>query len=36
MTQGQLVPDALVVAMVRERIEQVQRFLLDGYLRKVE
>jgi adenylate kinase len=36
MARGQLVPDALVVAMVRERIQQVQRFLLDGFPRTVE
>jgi adenylate kinase len=36
MAQGKLVPDALVVAMVRERIQQVQGFLLDGFPRTVE
>jgi adenylate kinase len=36
MAQGQLVPDALVVAMVGERIRQLQRFLLDGFPRTVE
>jgi adenylate kinase len=33
MTTGRLVPDELVVAMVRERIETSPRFLLDGFPR---
>lgn len=33
MTAGRLVPDELVVAMVRERIETSRRFLLDGFPR---
>jgi adenylate kinase len=33
MTTGRLVPDELVVAMVRERIETSRRFLLDGFPR---
>jgi adenylate kinase len=33
MTAGQLVPDGLVVAMVRERVETSRRFLLDGFPR---
>jgi adenylate kinase len=33
MTAGRLVPDDLVVAMVRERIETSRRFLLDGFPR---
>src|SRR5690349_23834228 len=33
MTAGRLVPDGLVVAMVRERIATSRRFLLDGFPR---
>ena len=33
LTTGRLVPDELVVAMVRERIEASRRFLLDGFPR---
>lgn len=33
MTTGRLVPDDLVVAMVRERIEASPRFVLDGFPR---
>jgi adenylate kinase len=33
MTAGRLVPDDLVVAMIRERIATTRRFLLDGFPR---
>jgi adenylate kinase len=33
MTNGQLVPDSLVVAMVQERLTASPRFLLDGFPR---
>src|SRR5688572_23648374 len=33
LATGRLVPDELVVAMVRERIETRRRFLLDGFPR---
>ena len=36
MSTGRLVPDELVVAMVRERIEASPRFLLDGFPRTLE
>jgi adenylate kinase len=35
MSDGQLVPDALVVAMVQERIGESPRFLLDGFPRSL-
>ena len=36
MSTGRLVPDELVVAMVRERIDASPRFLLDGFPRTLE
>ena len=33
MSDGRLVPDGLVVAMVQERIRESPRFLLDGFPR---
>lgn len=36
MSTGRLVPDELVIAMVRERIEASPRFLLDGFPRTLE
>jgi adenylate kinase len=36
MSDGRLVPDGLVVAMVQERIRESSRFLLDGFPRTLD